>query len=829
MAIKSINSMRLRTNIMANQIEYHVDNMHCSSCIKKIEDALKPLEGVERVEVDLLGNSIFVTGGSDDEIIDQLKLIGHTVQPELVKRSKNLVLMIEGMSCASCIAKIEDALQDLKGLQSVDINLLEKTVRVHGSVQLSEMLFALKEIGYPGTLLDESALQENVVEKHDSEIKKSYKRAAVAAIVGFGLMALDMLSIKWPILPSIVTGSKGLIGIPPHLFWIVMLLVTLATMVYSGKHYYRGAWQQLKHFSSNMDTLVALGTGAAWIYSAIVILFTGLLPHSMLNIFLDTSVLILAFLNFGNALEAKAKGKTSQAIQKLIGLQPDSAIIIKDNVEIEVPVAHLSMGDVVRIYPGAKIPVDGNVVEGHSRVNESMLTGEPLAVSKKEKSEVFAGTLNENGSLDVRVSTENDETALAKIVKLVRSAQASKPAIGRLVDKITAVFVPIVILIAIITFIVWSFFSIPHAVTAAIAVLVIACPCALGLGTPMSMMIGTGKSAEYGILIRNGEALQSASELTYVVFDKTGTITEGAPSVTNSFYVEDDKTEVNAYVNAIESRSEHPLAQALSVFTNNDAEGYEVKDFKAVSARGVLAVVEGKKIILGNAKFMIENDVDLSQEVLSMVDHYANEGATPVLVAVEGEFMAIFAVKDPIKESSKSAIMDLQALGIKTAMISGDNELTANAIAHQVGITTVYAEVMPEDKSAYIEKLQGQGEKVGMVGDGINDAPALTQANVGFAIGSGTDVAIESADVTLASSSLNSIHQAIHLSKATMRNIKQSLFGAFIYNTLGIFVAAGIFYPLWGILLSPIVASAAMAASSVTVVLVASRLRKLKL
>jgi P-type Cu+ transporter len=822
---------------MTNQVEYYIDNMHCSSCIQKIEDALKPLEGVEGVEVDLLGSNVFVTGGINDEIITKLKSIGHTVQPKSSGKSEHIALLIESMSCASCIAKIEKALSGIQGLQSVDVNLLDKTVRVEGSAQLSEILFALKEIGYPGIILDEDVSTENVAEKNEIEIKKSYQRAAVAAIVGFGLMALDMLSIKWSILPNIATGDRGLIGVSPHLFWVVMLLVALATMVYSGKHYYVGAWQQLKHFSSNMDTLVALGTGAAWIYSAIVIIFAALLPHSMLNIFLDTSVLILAFLNFGNALEAKAKGKTSQAIQKLIGLQPNSAVVIKNDVEIEVPVAHLSLGDIVRIYPGNKIPVDGVVISGHSRVNESMLTGEPLAVSKKEEGEVFAGTLNENGSLDVCVSTANDETALAKIVKLVRSAQASKPAIGRLVDKITAVFVPIVVLIAIVTFIVWSFFSIPHAVTAAIAVLVIACPCALGLGTPIAMMIGTGKSAEYGILIRNGEALQSASELTYIVFDKTGTITEGAPSVTNSFYAEDDNVEansytnahINAYVNAIESRSEHPLAQALSDFTNNDAKGYEVKNFNAVSARGVLAVVAGKKIILGNTKLMIENAVDLSQEALKMVEHYANEGATPVLVAIEGKFMALFAVKDPIKESSKSAIKDLQALGIKTAMISGDNELTANAIARQVGISTVYAEVMPEDKSAYIEKLQGQGERVGMVGDGINDAPALTQANVGFAIGSGTDVAIESADVTLASSSLNSIHKAIHLSKATMRNIKQSLFGAFIYNTLGIFVAAGIFYPLWGILLSPIVASAAMAASSVTVVLVASRLRKLKL
>ena len=822
-----------------------IEGMRCAGCVAKIEKALLNQPGVSYARINLMEKTARVQGEALDgsALCHTLETMGYQARVESNSGSSRLAIHIPALSCSSCVSKVEKAVKPLAGVKQVRVNVADKTAVVSGEhLKAADIAYALKKAGYEGKILDEGTQDPaNSTVPHQSDMLPYLRKAALAAIVGLFIFIPQMILSPWlQFFPDLASGSSGTLAIPPQLFWIIMLGVVLATMVYSGGHYYRGAWQQLRYGSANMDTLIALGTLAAWLYSALVIIIPEHLPRNMLHPFLDSAVLILAFINIGHALESRAMSKTSDAIQKLVGLQPKTAVVIRNNEDIIIPVDRLDQGDAVRIRPGGKIPVDGTITSGTTRVDESSLTGEPLSVAKQPGDSVYAGTLNQNGSIVVNVTHSSAESTLAQMITLVKEAQSSKPAIGRLVDRIASVFVPVVVIIALITFAVWIDISIAHAVTASIAVLVIACPCALGLGTPMAMMIGSGKAAEYGILVRNGEALQAASQLHKVVFDKTGTLTEGSPRVVNAVFAHPDTKpqsdqdwaaqDVLAVVEALEQHSEHPLATALCDYAskNSSRKHFEVSNFKAISGAGITGNTGQHHLALGNERLVAARQLDMSAFERFCENHHY-EGATVVFVAIDHEIQAALAIQDPLKADAANAVATLHKRGIQTAMLSGDTQPAAEAIAKAAGINQVFAEVLPEDKADHIKELQQAGQRVGMVGDGINDAAALTQADVGFALGSGTDIAIESADITLVKSAVSGVPQAITMSQAIVRNIKQSLFGAFIYNILGIPVAAGVLYPFTGMLLSPIFASAAMALSSLTVVGNALRLQRLKI
>ena len=609
-------------------------------------------------------------------------------------------------------------------------------------------------------------------------------------------------------------------------------------MVFSGRHFYVGAWQSFKNHSANMDTLIALGTGTAWLYSMVVVFAPEAVPEMARHVYFEATAMIIGLINLGLALELKARGRTSDAIKRLIGLQPKTARVVRDGQEIDIDIDQVLLNDIVRVRPGEKISVDGKVIEGHTAIDESMLTGEPMPVEKTEGADVAAGTINKTGSILFKATRVGKNTSLAHIIRMVKQAQNSKPPIGRLADVISAYFVPVIMIIAVVSALVWLNFgphpAIAYALVTATTVLIIACPCALGLATPMSVMVGIGKAAEAGVLIRNGEALQTASQITAMVLDKTGTITLGAPKLTDILVT--DIMAAKGFTEAtvlqlaatLESGSEHPLAMAIMETANEKGiEAGKAHSFKAIAGHGVQAEVDGKTLLFGNEKLMRSNKIDLD-DFVEQAQQLAAEAKTPMYLSIDNQFAAIIAVADPIKDDSIAAIKRLQDNGMRVIMLTGDNRATAKAVADKVGITEFFAEVLPEEKSAKVQELQAQGEIVGMTGDGINDAPALAIANVGFAIGTGTDVAIESSDITLMRGSLHGLADAIAISKATLRNIKQNLFGAFIYNAAGVPIAAGVLFPVFGLLLNPVIAGAAMAFSSVTVVTNANRLRFFK-
>jgi Cu+-exporting ATPase len=585
-----------------------------------------------------------------------------------------------------------------------------------------------------------------------------------------------------------------------------------------------------------MDTLIALGTGTAWVYSTGLLIITastpGILPDAAMHLYYEAAVMILGFILLGQALESRARGNTTDALRKLLDLQPREAMRVRDGESKSVPVAMLLPEDHVRIRPGERVPVDGKVLEGSSHVDESMLTGEPVPVKREPGDLVTGGTVNGQGSLLIEVSAVGQKTVLAQIVATVREAQNAKPALGRLADRISAIFVPVVILIALLTAVFWLWLAPapawPYAIVAALTVLIVACPCALGLATPMSVMVGVGRAAEQGVLIRNGEALQQAQSITTLVLDKTGTLTEGKPQVVG-LHCEGDETALLRLAASVEQHSEHPLAQAVVEYARDKAITLtDTQSFEAAAGSGVQAEVEGNSILLGNQLWMQEQGVDTT-EFEPHAERFSEAGRSLIWMAVDKQPVMLLAVADPLREDSTEAVAQFHRQGLEVVMLSGDNERTANAIAKQAGIDRVIAEVKPEQKQQVIKNLQAEGKIVAMVGDGINDAPALAQANIGYAMGSGTDVAISSADVTLMRSSLTSVVDAIAISRATVRNIKQNLFGAFIYNSLAIPVAAGVLYPLLGLLLNPAIAGAAMALSSITVVTNARRLRNIAL
>ncbi len=730
-------------------------------------------------------------------------------------------LSIAGMSCAGCVASVEKSLLDVDGVDEAIVNLGERSATVSGHASANRLILAVKQAGFEASELKSQADEAQKESFELQQYKRLWQRAMAAGAVGIALFTTGMGGF----LPGIQQSQ---------LTWLVISLVTLLVLFFVGGHFFIGAWTAMKSARGNMDTLVALGTGTAWVYSTYVVIFPESLPELARHVYFEAAVIIIALVSVGSALEAKARGKTSSSIKHLIGLQPSSAKVARNGVEIVIEVSEIILGESIRIHPGERIPVDGQIIEGNSFIDESMLTGEPMPVSKNIGDNVVGGSLNTQGSFLMRATGIGEDTTLARIIELVRKAQSSKPQIGRLVDQIAAVFVPVVIVIALTSMLIWYAIGpepkLAYAVVSAMTVLVIACPCALGLATPISIMVGVGRAAEAGILIRNGEALQSASQLDTIVVDKTGTITEGKPRLTACITADGfNENTALAWAGSLEAGSEHPLASAIMVaVTEQNLQTRTVDHFQAISGYGVEAILEQQKLRLGNERFMADNNIDTSA-MATAAEEFTKEGATTVYLSIDQQLVAILAITDPVRRDSFEAIKRLHDIGLKVIMLTGDNVNTANSVATAVGIDEVIAEVLPEDKAGKILALQNENQKVAMVGDGINDAPALAQANLGIAIGSGTDVAIESADIALMRNSIQGVADAIQLSKATIGNIKQNLFGAFIYNTLGIPVAAGALFPFFGILLSPIIAATAMSLSSVTVVTNALRLRKLKL
>lgn len=734
------------------------------------------------------------------------------------------ILLIEGAGCASCVGKIEKALNHVAGVEQAVMNFAQRSVAVTGDVAAQHLVDAVEAAGYRAKLVEQSE-SELFAEKEKADqlyYRRLMKNMAIALALGVPMMLYGM-----------VIGDMSIDTAPKRVGWFIAGLLTLAVMYTAGRHFYFSAWNTLRHHNANMDTLVALGTGTAWLYSMVVVLMPDLFPAQARHVYFEASAMIIGLINLGLALEVRARGRTSEAIKRLIGLQAKTARIVKGDGEIDIPVEHVQVGMLVRVRPGEKIPVDGIVVEGKSTLDESMLTGEPMLVAKTPSDELYTGTLNKSGTLVFKVSRVGKDTALAQIIGLVKKAQNAKPSIGRLADTISGYFVPTIMIIAVLSALAWLNFgpepSVAFAVVSATTVLIIACPCALGLATPMSVMVGVGKAAEAGVLIRNGEALQASSKLTTIVLDKTGTLTQGQPRITDIYPVDDlAKSEVLRLAASLEAGSEHPLADAVVASAKEVGLSLSnVSGFHAVIGQGVSGVVEGHRLLLGNKRLMAENQVE-TEALQREAGDLAAQAQTPVFFAIDGNLAAVLAIADPLKSDTLAALERLRRDGLKVVMLTGDNTATAAAIAEKLSISEFCAEVQPSDKSQYVQQLQAQGERVGMVGDGINDAPALAQADVGFAIGTGTDIAMESADVTLMRCSLHGLADAIEVSRATLGNIKQNLMGAFIYNVAGIPIAAGVLYPILGILLSPVVAGAAMAFSSLTVVSNANRLRFFK-
>ncbi|WP_417515424.1 heavy metal translocating P-type ATPase [Marinobacter sp.] len=834
----------------------------CQGCARKIRNALEPLTGdAGLVEVNLEDQTVALPEGMDaSEAARIVTETGYPAKPleeaekpasccasrsekaeatadktadksaseseperqaAPVQGDDQVHLAVTGATCASCVNTIEKALKSVPGVTHAHMNLADNTATATGTSDPQALIRAVESSGYGASVIEDADAADD---KKQEEDKKRYKtlllKMAISLGLGVGLMIWGMGFGSM----SVTDANQST--------WLVLGLITLAVMAGTGGHFYTGAWKAFRHHNANMDTLIALGTGTAWLYSITVVSIPEALPEMARHVYFEASAMIIGLINLGQALELRAKGKTSEAVRRLLDLRAKTARVIRDGQEQDIPVEDVRKGDHIRVRPGENLPVDGRVIEGSTRIDESMLTGEPMPVSKAVDDEVSAGTLNTHGSIIYEATRVGSETALAQIIHLVKKAQGSKPAIGRLADKISSVFVPSVMLIAVAAALTWYNVgpepAVVHMMIAATTVLIIACPCALGLATPMSVMVGVGKAAEYGALIRQGDALQTAGKLDLVILDKTGTITEGHPAVTSLHAVNGDQKQLLALAAGLEQHSEHPLAEAIvDKAKEQNAEPLKVTDFEALNGKGVSGRFEGDIIRLGNRRWLEAEGISL--EGLADVEKTITEQAgTPLFLASGTELLGVMGVADAIKADSEAAIQRLHDAGIRVMMVTGDIDATAKAIAAKTGIDDYRAEVLPEDKADVVNEMRGKGYTVAMVGDGINDAPALAAADVGFAIGTGTDVAIESAAITLMRGSLHGVPDAIEISRATVKNIHQNLFGAFIYNSLGIPIAAGLLYPVWGILMSPILAGAAMSLSSVTVVTNANRLRLFK-
>ncbi|QVK20459.1 copper-translocating P-type ATPase [Mycoplasmatota bacterium] len=815
--------------------KYKVSGMTCASCASSVEKAVSKLDGVKEVSVNLTTEKMSVKYNNDildnDEIIQAVSKAGYIAKDDVA--SKNIIIKIEGMTCATCVNTVERDLSNVDGVINATVNFATETanIKYDGSVVTEKLLRdSIIKSGY--NPLDSSKSDSNEEEKirKSLEMKKLWKKFIVSAIFTVPLLYLAMgHMMKLPI-PSILDPMEHSLN-----FALVQLLLTIPVIIAGNKFYVVGVKTLMKR-SPNMDSLIALGTGAAILYGlfAIYKIITGTYEVRIAyasDLYFETAGVIITLILLGKYLESIAKGKTSDAIKKLMGLAPKTATIIRDGNEIEVSIDDVIEGDIVLVKPGQKIPVDGIVTKGNTAVDVAMITGESIPVEKNVGDHVIGASINKTGSIQFKATKVGKDTTLAQIIKLVEDAQGSKAPIAKLADVISGYFVPIVLLIAIISGFAWYITgsTVVFSLTIFISVLVIACPCALGLATPTAIMVGTGKGAENGVLIKSGVALETAHKIDTIVFDKTGTITEGRPELTDIITVDEfDETKLLKIAASAEKSSEHPLGEAIvRGAANKNIDLYQIEKFNAIPGHGIEVEVNKKSYLLGNEKLMRDRDIEITS-LKKDSERLAKEGKTPMFVSTEKQVLGVIAVADVVKVSSIRAIKRLHQLGIEVTMITGDNKRTAAAIAESVGIDRVLAEVLPEDKANEVKKLQDLGKAVAMVGDGINDAPALAQADVGIAIGSGTDVAMESADIVLMRSDLLDVVTALHLSKSTIKNIKQNLFWAFAYNSAGIPLAAGLFFAFGGPKLNPMFAAAAMSFSSISVLLNALRLKRFK-
>ena len=830
---------------MSNTIDLALDGLSCGHCVKRVKESLEQRPDVEQAEVTV--TEAHVTGSASAEaLIETIKQAGYgaerthpkakplaesSIPPEALTAATTELpaardeddsqqLLINGMSCASCVSRVQNALAAVPGVSQARVNLAERTALVLGSASAAELVQAVEKAGYGAEAIED-----------DLERRERQQETAIATMKRFRWQAIVALLVGIPVMGWGMIGDNMMVSDDNRTLWLVIGLVTLAVMVFAGGHFYRSAWKSLKNGTATMDTLVALGTGVAWLYSMSVNLWPQWFPMEARHLYYEASAMIIGLINLGHMLEARARQRSSKALEKLLDLTPPSARVVTDEGEKDLPLAEVQAGMTLRLTTGDRVPVDGIISQGEAWFDEAMLTGEPVPQQKGDGDAVHAGTVVQDGSVLFTASAVGSQTTLARIIRMVRQAQSSKPEIGQLADKISAVFVPAVVAIALFSAAIWYFFGpapqIVYTLVIATTVLIIACPCALGLATPMSIISGVGRAAEYGVLVRDADALQRASTLDTLVFDKTGTLTEGKPQVVaiKTFAAIDETTALRLAA-SLEQGSSHPLARAI-LDKAADQRLPAVDNFRTLRGLGVSGEAEGHRLLLGNQALLNEQKI-ATAEIEGEMNAQASQGATPVLLAVDGQAAALFAIRDPLREDSVAALARLHRQGYRLVMLTGDNPTTANAIAKEAGIDEVIAGVLPDGKADAIKHLQGQGHQVAMIGDGINDAPALAQADVGIAMGGGSDVAIETAAITLMRHSLNGVADALEIAKATLRNMKQNLLGAFVYNSLGIPIAAGILWPLTGTLLNPVVAGAAMALSSITVVSNANRLLRFK-
>ncbi|MEA5009918.1 heavy metal translocating P-type ATPase [Clostridium tyrobutyricum] len=809
-----------------------IQGMTCAACAKTVEKVSKKLQGVNEASVNFATEKLKINFDDTKVTLSDIQAAIEKAGYKAVIESSSKSLKIEGMTCASCAKTVEKATKKLDGVIESSVNFATEKLSISydpAKVRISDIKKAIEKAGYKA--LEEEVTVDADKERKEKEIKTLWNKFIISGIFTLPLLYMAMVHMF---------GEKIGLGLPefvdpmmnPKNFAIVQLILVIPSMI-AGYKFFTVGFKALFRRSPNMDSLIAIGTSAAFIYGiyAIVQIYGGNKDYAN-ELYFEAAGVILTLITLGKYLEAVTKGKTSEAIKKLMGLAPKTAIIIRNGKEVETPIEEVEVGDIIVVKPGEKMPVDGEVVEGMTSVDESMLTGESIPVEKNIGDKIIGASINKNGTIKYKATKVGKDTALAQIIKLVEDAQGSKAPIAKLADIISGYFVPVVISIAILSALAWYFIggeTTVFALTIFISVLVIACPCALGLATPTAIMVGTGKGAEYGVLIKSGVALETTHKIKTIVFDKTGTITEGKPKVTDVVVSKGiTQNELLQLAASAEKGSEHPLGEAI--VKGAEEKGLEFKKidfFKAIPGHGIEVKIEGKDILAGNRKLMVESNISL-ENLEETSNKLAGEGKTPMYIAINNKLAGIVAVADTVKENSKKAIEQLHKMGIEVAMITGDNKRTAEAIAKQVGIDRILAEVLPQDKANEVKKLQAEGKKVAMVGDGINDAPALAQADIGIAIGSGTDVAMESADIVLMRSDLMDVPTAIQLSKKTITNIKENLFWAFGYNTLGIPVAMGILYLFGGPLLNPIFAAAAMSFSSVSVLLNALRLKGFK-
>ena len=829
---------------MSHTMSLALDGLSCGHCVKRVKEALEQRDDVVQAEV--TQQEAQVSGHADAAaLIATVEQAGYhatlktadaspksepltasepppealtteTVSYPAEKTLPAHMLLIEGMTCASCVSRVEKALQQVAGVSQARVNLGERSALVMGDTDPQQLVAAVDAAGYGAQVVDdEQERREKQQLSAHSAMRRFSWQAAVALVFGVPLMIWGMV------------GDNMMLTDHNHTTWLTLGIVTLLIMIVTGSHFYRSAWRSLRNGSATMDTLVALGTGAAWIYSFSVVLWPDFFPPQARHLYFEASVMILGLINLGHALEQRARQRSSKALERLLDLTPAQARLVDQQGDRLIPVSEVQPGMTLRLVTGDRVPVDGEIAAGDAWFDEAMLTGEAVPQSKSPGAAIFAGTLVQDGSVEFIARATGNHTTLSRIIRLVRQAQSSKPDVGRLADRISAVFVPVVVLIALLSGAVWYLFGpqpqIAYMLVIATTVLIIACPCALGLATPMSIIAGVGRAAELGVLVRDADALQRASQIDTLVFDKTGTLTAGKPQVSEVLvWGEASRESVLATAAALEFASGHPLAKAI-VAEAKLTQPPLLAQFRTIRGKGVSGNLANRTLLLGNAALLQDNGVDY-QAAEAEIARLTQQGATPVLLAEQGQLTGLIALRDQLRPESDAALKRLHQQGYRLIMLTGDHENTARAIAAEVGIDEVIAGVLPEGKAAAIEQLQQQGRRVAMVGDGINDAPALAQADVGIAMGGGSDVAVETAGITLMRADLNSVADALALSSATLRNIRQNLFVAFIYNSIGIPVAAGVLYPLTGTLLSPIVAGAAMALSSITVVSNANRL-----